>query len=579
MKKRLFRLIGALLVVAVAGTGCIFGTDDTEDTPPPAPEVVSTNPDNGEDMVEIWDSISVVFSIPMDTASVRAAVSLDSPSRANVPVEIGWLGNMATFEPYDDLDHNTLYTLTIGTGATSATSAAGAALESAFALSFTTEPNWPMVLSTIPDDGDVDVALNAFVMIEFSRNMDYSSLVAAISIDPVQGFEIDNDDGVVTLTFDSQLDPSTPYTVTIDETAQEAWGGQTLPADYLFSFTTGTDLDEDPPYIVSTYPADGATGVPTALGEILIEFSEPVIDDSVEPTEMDPRLLMAVMMVGGPDSEPDIYWVGNTMHIPLLDLPAGSDFDVDFGSFYDLAGNESADPDPWTFSTAGSPEWFPSGAGNWWVYQRYGNDREVWEDWYLSRIENIVGSDFDMSRYRPQYDPRGRDDITDEFTELDEIWHFTRTTGAIKLNGMSFEEDGGWESQTFSPIIDWLRLPPTAGLLWDGVVDMTMGGETARVSYSGEVLAIEDVWWEMGEGEGDGPPAGYFHGCAKVAIWHLVEVFIDDSWETMDEGTETIWYCPGVGKVKSHEESTNYDDGPPEDHVSDTNLYLWWVTN
>ncbi|MCP3934520.1 MAG: Ig-like domain-containing protein, partial [Actinomycetia bacterium] len=252
MRKHLFRLFGVLMVVALAGTGCIFGTDDDpDDTTPTAPTILSTDPDNGDTMVEVQESINVIFSIPMDTASVRGAVSLDSPTRADVPVEISWLGNMVTFDPYDELGNNTLYTLTIDTGATSA---GGAALESTFTLTFTTEPSWPVVLSTLPDDGDVDVALNAFVMIEFSRDMNFASVEAAISIDPVVGFMIDDDDDVVTLTFDTQFDPNTLYTVTIDETAQAAWGGETLPADYVFSFTTGTNLDEDPPYIVSTYP-------------------------------------------------------------------------------------------------------------------------------------------------------------------------------------------------------------------------------------------------------------------------------------------------------------------------------------
>lgn len=585
MKKRLFRLFSILMVVALAGTGCIFGGDDGDpgDNPPPAPEVTGTSPNNGDDLVEVWQSITVIFSMPMDTASVRAAASFDTPTRATVPVEINWMGNMAIFSPYEDLDNNTLYILTIGTGATSA---AGAALESEFTLSFTTEPTWPMVVATLPDDGDVDVARNAYVWIEFSTGMNEGSVTSAISIEPSVAWDIDSDWNEFTITFGADLAPNTLYTVTIDETAQADWGGETLPADYVFSFTTGTDVDMEPPYIVSTYPADGATGVPTSPGELLIEFSERIIEDSLEPSEMDPRLLMAVMMVGGPDSEPEFYWTGNTLHIPTLDLPAGSEFNIDFGPFYDLAGNESADPDAWTFSTAGSPEWFPSTDGDWWVYVRFGTDPEPWDEPFLNRVENVSGNDFDLARYTPDYGPGGRigeRDIFDEFTNLDELWHYSRNSGAIELNSISHWEDTLWMEQSFSPAVDWLQLPPTVGHTWNGVVDMTMDTETARVTYSGEVLAIEDVWWGMGwdalRGPDDGPPTGYFHGCVKVDLYHLVEVYIEGAWETMDEGTETIWYCPGVGRVKSHEENTNYDEGFPEHHVSDTEIYMWWTTN
>lgn len=583
MKKRLFHLCSVLLVIAVAGTGCIFdSTDDPADTPPPVPEVVGFSPEDGETQVGLDDPIVVVFSVAMDAASVLAATTFDGVDRTPVPFTISWLGNAASINPDEDLAHNTEYTLTIGTGALSAEDVA---MAQAFTLTFSTETTWPVVVTTLPEDGATDIPLNVLCRVEFSQWMDPLSTEAAFSIDPVAPFNTSlvNDD-ILEVNFTSDLDASTLYTVTIDASAENDWG-EAMIADHVFSFTTGTDVDLTPPSILSMTPFDGETGVATDLAEILIEFSELIDEESFQPTDIDMRLMMSVMG-GNPDSDPEIYWVGNTMHIPLTGLPAGVELFVDFAPYMDLAGNWSADPGPWTFATAGTPEWFPSGGTDWWINMRYGEDGGMpWSEPHLKRVENVAGSDFDMNRYRPDYGgSRGGPWDPTPYIVLSESWHHTRTADAIELWGMGHESEGGlWEEDSFTSAVDWLRLPPTVGTAWDGIVNMDMGEETARVNYGGEVLLTEDLPWNVDDGPPPvfrgGPPEGTFPGCAKVEIWHQLQVEVEPGdWVTRDEGTETIWYCAGVGVVKHHTEGTYYpDEGPPEVWSDDTDLMFWYV--
>ena len=72
-------------------------------------------------------------------------------------------------------------------------------------------------------------------------------------------------------TENGQLAPGTKYTVTIENSAFDQ-GGQTMEESFTWTFTTGTDEDNDSPTIVIT-PSDGSVDVPSA-SVIEIEFSE-----------------------------------------------------------------------------------------------------------------------------------------------------------------------------------------------------------------------------------------------------------------------------------------------------------------
>jgi hypothetical protein len=437
--------------------------------------------------------------------------------------------------------------------------------------------------------------------VTFSRYMNPTSVLDALEIAPVVAYTADIHDRVLLITFDSDLAVSTEYTITIDGSAQAEWGGPVMGTDYTFSFTTGTTADETPPYIVSYSPADGATGVSRDVGQLVITFSEPIIDDSLEPQAMDPRLTM--LMVHG---DPDWDATGTVLTINLLRLPAGTELFVDLGSFMDLAGNESADPAEWNITVAGEVDWFPSGANDTWEgFGHYEDmppgDRDGYE--FERIISNISGSEFHMETWAYLYVPplSGDREYEHESSEF-----FSKSASWAELTGSGrWEWDGEtqiWWEQFFTPAVSWMPLSVNAGYTWDGTGTMDMDGETADLSYTGTVAGLEDVPFEFflrgdrvasdnswfGSENGDRFMSMEIRDCAVVYLTHVVTAEMEvepGEWETVTvhEGWDSLWYAPGVGMIKSHTYSADEGEGDPggnrEIHISENWEFIYeWMT-
>ncbi len=558
--------LGILLVLALAGLGC-SSSDDSTSPEPTVPTVTSVTPADGAIHVDPGDDVLVRFSVPMDEASVEAATTLSSPTRVDVSFEAYWLAGILSIDPLEDLERGVVYTLTVGTGAESAE---GEPLATAFTSSFTTLPSYPVVLSTNPADDATGVPLNASVHVQFSMGMDEASTEAAINVNPSAAYTFEFDGDNFTLDFTANLAASTTYTVTIDESAAASGPGATLSEDHVFSFTTGSGVDNTPPSILSYSPANGATNVSRTIGQITITFSEP-IRGLESPDGLDLRL--SVLIYDDPTLSPD----GTVLTVPLLRLPAGCTLFVDLGPFQDAVGNWSADPPVYSFTTAGTADFFPAGPSDWWEYYRMG---EGWDDEYLIKAENVTGGDFDLSRYRPDYGDRQPED----YTLLDQISHYSRTASSIFWNGRNELNEGTWDAFTFTPPVEWLHLPLTLGQNWAGQSTFTIDGQQARVIYEAEVTDIRDVapdllrsksragWRPGGERQG----SWVFPDCAEVTLSYTLQSNVEGTWETMEAGSEVDLYCPGLGQIALHSENTSYGEGDPELRVEDSYL-SWWL--
>ena len=568
MKEHARRALGILLVLALAGLGC-SSSDDSTTPEPTVPTVTSVTPADGAIHVDPWDDILVHFSVPMDEASVEAATTLSTPTRVDVSFEAFWLAGILTIDPLEALEQGVQHTLTIGTGAESA---AGEPLATAFTSSFTTLPSYPVVLFTYPADDADDVPLNASVHVEFSMTMDEASTISALSILPSDYYTVDFNGNNLDMVFASNIAPNTTYTVTIDETAA-AWGpGPTLSEDYVFSFTTGSGEDNTPPAILSYSPANGATNVSRDIGQITITLSEPIRDIEA-PDGFDLRLYGCIYE--DPVLSPD----GTVFTVPLLRLPAGCRLFFDLGPFQDAVGNWSADPPEYSFTTAGTADYFPAGPNDWWEYYRVGDG---WEDAYLIQAENIAGDAFDLSRYRPDFGDRQPED----YPLLDQISHYSRTASSLFWNGRNELDEGTWDAFSFTPPVEWLHFPLTLGQDWAGQSTFTIDGQQARVTYAAEVTDILDYAPELGRQAlrgawaltGSRQPGGWvFPDCAEVTLSFALEANVEGSWEPMEEGSEVDLYCPGLGSVRMHSENTSYGEGDPVLTVEDTYLDWWLV--
>jgi hypothetical protein len=206
---------------------------------------------------------TITLRVTATSAAVSGAVTYSSATRT------------ATFTPSAQLSGSTGYTLTVTTGAKDV---AGNSLASAFSASFTTEDvTPPVVLSTSPSNGAVDVLVNSNITVTFSEAMNAATItgstitlkVTATSA-PVAGAVTYNaTTNVATFTPTAALPGSTGYTVTVTTGVKDV-AGNSMGSAFTSSFTTA---DITPPTVISTSPASGSVGV-LINSVVTVTFSE-----------------------------------------------------------------------------------------------------------------------------------------------------------------------------------------------------------------------------------------------------------------------------------------------------------------
>ncbi len=264
--------LATLLVVFVAGCG-----EETVNVPDTAPSVVSTIPIQGATGAALNTTISATFNKTMSSATIDTATfTVTGPGGAAVSGSVAYAtaGSVATFTPAASLAYGTVYTATITTGAKDM---AGTALAANYVWMFTTgaAPILPTVISTVPANGATSVSVNQVLSASFSVAMSPATINAAtFTVTGPGGAAVSgsvayaSSGSVATFTPAINLAYGTVYTATITTRAADT-AGTTLASNYVWTFTTITP----PPAVISTIPANGATGVLTNQ-ELSATFNE-----------------------------------------------------------------------------------------------------------------------------------------------------------------------------------------------------------------------------------------------------------------------------------------------------------------
>jgi hypothetical protein len=203
------------------------------------PIVIATLPIDNAANVALNTSLSATFNQNMDPASINDATFTLFQGANQISGEISYAGVVASFIPESSLAQNTLYTATITTGATSAL---GTALAENHVWTFTTGTNLlPLVISTIPQNNETNVALNQTVTATFNQAMngasfDLSTFTLYQGMTQISGAV--NYSGT-TASFDpiSDLLPNLIYTATITTGVTSALG-DAMANQYQWTFTT-----------------------------------------------------------------------------------------------------------------------------------------------------------------------------------------------------------------------------------------------------------------------------------------------------------------------------------------------------
>ena len=243
------------------------------------PAVISTVPANGATVVPVRQVITATFNKAMDPTTINTSTfTVTGPGGAPVTGTVTYSGTTATFTPaaltgrqhavYRD-DHD------------GSKRRYRDPLASNFVWTFTTGPI-PIVISTNPLNGAINVPINQKITATFSQAMNSATILASgtftLAVAGVGGAAVPGTVTYVaatnTATFapTANLLPSTQYTATITTAAQSAVGNG-LASNFVWSFTTGLTADITPPTMVATNPASGATSVPTNQ-TITATFSE-----------------------------------------------------------------------------------------------------------------------------------------------------------------------------------------------------------------------------------------------------------------------------------------------------------------
>ncbi len=223
------------------------------------PRVQTTIPRNNEEGVEVDSLITIRFSRPMDQTSVEDAFSFthsdsDTTWRAS-NCNVTWLTvSQVEFEPNFDLDHEKDYTVNIEA---TCKSTDGVPLDGnknkrpegidvdSFEWIFTTIAEPPKVVSHEPSKGESDVMLDADIVITFDKSMDTKSTEKAFLFQHDESEEeFGATSGVITWTSSNRIMTFSPdvdyqegvtYTVTIEDTAEDADGISFEGFSFIFS--------------------------------------------------------------------------------------------------------------------------------------------------------------------------------------------------------------------------------------------------------------------------------------------------------------------------------------------------------
>ena len=258
-----------------------------------APTLSSSTPADNATGVGIGSNISLTFSESVTAVSGKNVVLKKTSDDSVVQTfsvtgsRVSVSGTSVTIDPTDDLDYSTGYYVTIDVGAFKDAANNGyAGISSSTALNFTTgaDATAPTLTSSTPADNATGVAPTSNITLVFSETviavsgknitLKKSSDNSTVQTFSVTGSGVTISGATVTVNPTSTFSYLTGYYLLIDsgafrDSSSNLYVG--ISSSTALNFTSAADTSD--PTLVSTTPADNATGVATAAN-LVFEFSE-----------------------------------------------------------------------------------------------------------------------------------------------------------------------------------------------------------------------------------------------------------------------------------------------------------------
>ncbi|MGM0505041.1 MAG: Ig-like domain-containing protein, partial [Bacteroidota bacterium] len=341
-----------LSIVAIAAIVLMLGCSKDDDNELNlSPAVYSTDPGNNATDVVLNKIVTATFSEEMNPMTLTAETFTMSEGTTPVAGTVSYSGTTASFKPSAVLASNTVYTATITNGAEDLL---GMPLVADYEWTFTTTAGTtlaPTVISSNPENNEVDVELNKIITATFSEEMQPSTInTSSFTVKDgevtVEG-DVSYSGMIATFTPTNNLTAGTVYTAMIS-TEAENLDGIALAGNTVWGFTTGDVSDDIDPAVSSTDPVNDAIDVERNK-IIQATFSE----------EMDPLTINTstfTLMQGANAVDGVVDYSGTVATFtPTNTLSAETVYTAKITTgAKDLAGNALTANKEWSFTTGGS---------------------------------------------------------------------------------------------------------------------------------------------------------------------------------------------------------------------------------
>jgi hypothetical protein len=368
-------LVFMLILTVFIVSGCSGGGDvgffggGHWNEPPGFPAVNFTDPASGDTLVPINKKVAATFTRAMDPATINGANFSLKETNTNLAVAgaVTYNGVTAVFTPTANLTPSTVYTGTITTGATDT---GGRGLAGNYVFEFntglSTDTTKPTVSGTINANGATNVAANSKAGVTFSEGMNPASITNANFTlnETVSGAAVAGTvsySGVsAVFTPSANLAFNRGYTVTIKGGVGgvEDLAGNTMAADFVNSWTTGSAPDTTPPTVTGTINANGATNVAVNT-KVGATFSE-----GMNPLTITNQNFTLKQTVSGAAVAGTVNYSGvSAVFTPSGNLAFNTNYTVTVkggvGGVEDLAGNPMAADFVISWTTGAAPDTTP----------------------------------------------------------------------------------------------------------------------------------------------------------------------------------------------------------------------------
>ncbi len=328
-----------------------FVTGETADRT--IPSVTSVYPEDATKTVPTNSAIIVRFSEPMDPSSLHSDsfIVRNSDGEA-IPGIMKTVGASVTFHSIDNFAFSELYTVTINK---LATDLATNALSKDYAWGFSTsseEDNIsPSILATVPASSSNFAPTNRGIIVTFSETMDLSTIhsgtfyMTDTNSTAIPG-NITYAGNTISFMPNERLGFSQSYVATVSAKVADL-SGNPLGLIHTWSFTTSSKIDQQPPTITSTLPADAAKALINA--GITVNF-----DKNIDPTSLNSATII-LRAEGDSKNIPGTISVTpqSATLLPLEDLTYETRYNMTITTgVRDLARNSLTENYNWSFITS-----------------------------------------------------------------------------------------------------------------------------------------------------------------------------------------------------------------------------------